>query len=632
MGTLSQEAKDQMMTSAKARWEKVKEKSARKGVKLPYKTPETPADAEAIEETSPRERAELNAQHATSSIQMVRTATVMPSSTNPRKNFDAGAMKELAESIRAHGIIQPPLVRPIECGRWIIDEGVLHGKKPSVFFHVLDRTLIKDQRYIGPDPVRYATRAEAESVLPRFELVCGERRLRAAKECGLETIPVIERKMSDKDVLEVQVIENLQRADLHPMEEAEGYEKLMQSHGYTAEDIAAKVGKDKSYVYKRMKLLALGEAGRKAFYDERLTASTALLIARIPESLQAKAITAITEGYRGPLSFQEASEVIQRSYMLELSEAPFDTKSASLVPSAGPCAACPKRTGNQVELFSDVEDGDVCTDPLCFAAKKQATARMVLDTAKESGAKVLPPAESKKLFSYGGSLNYNAPYIDLNSKCPEDKKRRTWKAILSKFDPPFVVATDGDGMAHELILKKDAVATAKLAGISMIDHSDLSRHDPDSKAKAKAEKAEAKLQAAATLGAVAAARLRVLAALCPPDEFLKPEAWELVFAGAAELASRGETLKSFAAANGIVADNWRLLEGVMAWAKIQTSEKLAQATVELLVCTRVQDYSGWTDAWLNACKAADVDLGALVEEEKSRLGTTTAKKGKAKAA
>lgn len=186
----------------------------------------------------------------------VRVANIAPGGSNPRKAFDKAALEELAESIRRHGVLQPILLRP-----W-------------------------------PEGRRWPAKEAVEGC--PYELVAGERRWRAAKAAGLSTIPALIRELGDAEVLEIQVVENLQRTDLHPLEKAEGYEQLMKLHGYAVEDLAAKVGKSKGYVYARLKLCALVPEARKAFYAGHLNPSTALLIARIPVAdLQKKAVQEI---------------------------------------------------------------------------------------------------------------------------------------------------------------------------------------------------------------------------------------------------------------------------------------------------------------------------------------------------
>jgi ParB/RepB/Spo0J family partition protein len=108
-------------------------------------------------------------------------------------------------------------------------------------------------------------------------------------------MPALVQEMSDKEVLEEQIVENAQREDVPPLEEAEGYRALIEKHGYTPDDIAAKVGKSKRVVYERIQLCKLGKEGRKALDEERLNASVALLVARIPASCRRPG----GEGHRG---------------------------------------------------------------------------------------------------------------------------------------------------------------------------------------------------------------------------------------------------------------------------------------------------------------------------------------------
>lgn len=271
---------------------------------------------------------------------------IRPSDTNPRKRFDEASLAELAESIRKSGVGQPILVRPL----------------PNV----------------------------EDDVPDRVEIVAGERRYRASKLAGLAIIPAIVRDMSDAEVLEFQLVENLQREDVHPIEEAEGYQRLMNGHGLTADQVAEKVGKSRSYIYGRLKLCALSQAARDAFYDGKLSASTALLVARIPVPvLQEQATKEILTGHAGqPMSYRAAVAHVQRRYMLDLTAAPFTLGDAKLLPSAGSCSACPKRTGNQPVLFADIDNADVCTDPDCFSAKKQAQNEQVLRAAQKKGIPV----------------------------------------------------------------------------------------------------------------------------------------------------------------------------------------------------------------------------------------------------
>jgi hypothetical protein len=237
---------------------------------------------------------------------------------------------------------------------------------------------------------------------------------------GLTEILCDIRDLSDDQVLDIQIVTGLQKEGLHELVEAEGYE-VLSKRGLSAEEIAAKVGKSKAYVYARMKLLALDPASRAAFYDGKISASIALLIARIPvASLQRKACGEITNPRFGdgePLSYREAKEHIEEQYMLRLAEAPFDVKAEGLVKGALPCGRCPKNTLAQPELFGDVkaDRAGVCTDPGCFKAKKDAYAKQAIERARTEGRTVLEGKAAKSVFPYG-THNAHGGYTRLDSQ------------------------------------------------------------------------------------------------------------------------------------------------------------------------------------------------------------------------
>lgn len=344
-------------------------------------------------------------------------AQLAESPTNPRQRY--GDLTELIDSIRRQGVLQPVLARPL------------------------------DQ--------------------DRYELVFGHRRFRAAREAGLTALPAMVREMTDLEVLEAQLVENCQRADIHPLEEAEGYRRLHEEHGYSVDDIAAKVGKSKAAVYARLKLCSLAPAARKAFLEERLSPSVALLVARIPDpKLQAEATRELTDGvpkYRAPRSVRAAEAFLQDTYMLRLAEAPFAAEDAQLLPEAGACTTCPKRTGNQALLFPDVKSADVCTDPPCYQRKVAAVWERRVESAKAAGQEVLSEKKSRDLFPYGdGRLSYDAPFVDLGTRCDRDPKGRSWQRLIGKQEPPVVLARDRDGNIHELVKREDAAKALKEAG------------------------------------------------------------------------------------------------------------------------------------------------------------------------
>jgi ParB/RepB/Spo0J family partition protein len=210
-----------------------------------------------------------------------------------------------------------------------------------------------------------------------FELVAGERRWRAAKLAGLSQVPAIVRELDDLQVLKVQTIENLQREDVHPLDEADGYARLMEKAGYEVDQVAQELGKSVSYVYQRLKLRDLVPGARDLFVKGEITAGHAILIARLAPDQQQQCVK---EGLRKGWQEDDVPSVrsldgwIRQNILMDLSKVTWKPDDAELVPAAGSCLACPKRTGFHPQLFADVCTGkkDFCTDAKCFAAKASA--------------------------------------------------------------------------------------------------------------------------------------------------------------------------------------------------------------------------------------------------------------------
>jgi ParB family chromosome partitioning protein len=191
-------------------------------------------------------------------VQTVPIEFLRPSPLQPRRRFDEAELEALAESVRAKGILQPLLVRPAPTGA-------------------------------------------------RYEIVAGERRWRAAQLAGVHELPVVIRALSDQETLELALIENIQRTDLSPLEEAQGFRRLIEEFGHTQEALAAAVGKSRSHVANTLRLLALPEAVQTLVQDSSLSAghARALLAAPEPERLAA---VVVAEG----LSVRETEELVRR--------------------------------------------------------------------------------------------------------------------------------------------------------------------------------------------------------------------------------------------------------------------------------------------------------------------------------
>ncbi len=246
----------------------------------------------------------------------------------------------------------------------------------------------------------------------------------------MAAVPAFIRDLSDEDALDIQMVENLQRADLHPIEEADGYRALM-AHGATAEDVARKAGKTLGYVQQRLKLLTLEVDAKQVFLDGHLTLGHALLLARLTPKDQVAALLyllGIRDWEMGKLSASEMiaqratvkplrpdagtwerqnhavqaarrriepteaqlREWIGTHVLLQLGTAPWDLGDATLFPIAGPCTTCPKRTGANAALFQDITtDQDTCTDPVCFADKQKLFVIRARKLASEAGTPLL---------------------------------------------------------------------------------------------------------------------------------------------------------------------------------------------------------------------------------------------------
>lgn len=170
--------------------------------------------------------ADNSAEIEKSGVVTLKLTEIEPNKGQPRKNFDEEALIQLADSIQNHGILQPLLVRPINSG-----EG--------------------------------------------YQLVAGERRYRASKMAGLSEVPVVIKEMNDEEVVAVALIENLQREDLNPIEEATGYKKLLDTYNLTQDEISKRVGKSRPVIANALRILSLPEPVVQMVKDNKISAGHA---------------------------------------------------------------------------------------------------------------------------------------------------------------------------------------------------------------------------------------------------------------------------------------------------------------------------------------------------------------------
>jgi len=295
-----------------------------------------------------------------SSVLDIPLERIRESTTNPRHVFDETKLREFAANIRLHGVLQAILVRPAPDG----EDGA-------------------------------------------YELVAGARRFRASKLAAKSTIPATVRDLSDSECREIQLIENLQREGVHELDEGIGYRSLidLKPDFYTVETIAAQVSRSPSYVKGRISLTDLIQPIQTAFYDRKLTIAHALEIARLQPKDQERALMECFPGHRTSgsilkdrkaeaLTVRQLREWIEREIQLDLKNAPFDTEDATLLPAAGACTGCPKRTGNNPLLFPEIRNKSLCTDPACYHAKVQAFVQMRVEPLAKEGQKPVQISES----------------------------------------------------------------------------------------------------------------------------------------------------------------------------------------------------------------------------------------------
>ena len=196
---------------------------------------------------------------AASDLTTLPISQVESCQNQPRKRFDEAALAELADSIREHGILQPLTVRKLSSGY--------------------------------------------------YQIIAGERRWRAARLAGLREVPVVIIEADDRKAMELAMIENLQREDLNPMEEAQGFQTLVEKYGMTQEQAAQRVGKSRSAVANAMRLLRLSPALRRLVEEDKLSAGHARALLPLEGKAQEQAAKAVLEG---DLSVRQTEQLVKR--------------------------------------------------------------------------------------------------------------------------------------------------------------------------------------------------------------------------------------------------------------------------------------------------------------------------------
>ncbi len=323
----------------------------------------------------------------------LKVKTLMASENNPRKESGDAGMAELTQSIKETGVITPILVRP---------------------------------RDVAGN---------------RYQIVAGHRRTAAAIKAGLEEIPAMIKNLTDEEVAEIQMVENLQREDLHPLDEAVGYKRLVVEYGADIPELAEKVGKSESYVRKRLVLCRLVEPGKKLLRKGKISLVSAMSIARMPEDQDQLRVVKKLKS----IHWWGESDVrhhIEEHYMLMLRKAPFSTKSTELRKDGRDCGSCDLRTGSEPSLFDDLDVGDRCLNPECFHAKTKEHGRQMLEKAKKQKLEVVTDA-----FDKDGYMD-REKYVDLGDR--DGSIGMSWQKALRGQKVEVVVTVDEKGAFRKL--------------------------------------------------------------------------------------------------------------------------------------------------------------------------------------
>lgn len=275
-------------------------------------------------------------------FKLIPLSDLVTSPTNPRKSFDQSKTTELAESIKEKGVLQPILVRA-------------KGKK--------------------------------------FEIICGERRFRASQMVKAvnkqkDTIPAIIREMDDQEVRELQLIENFQREDVHPMEEALAIKYAIETGQYSTEELCAKIGKSEYYIKQRIKLNNLSDKLQQLFFHGNLNISTAIKFSVYSHEIQDEIIEDnfdFEDLMKDPSEKVELQKWSEQKYTGKLSEATFDINDKELLKDMGSCVNCRFNTGVAL-LFPEDANTARCTNIACYKLKTETTFLVELEKAKQDPA------------------------------------------------------------------------------------------------------------------------------------------------------------------------------------------------------------------------------------------------------
>lgn len=361
---------------------------------------------------------------APSSRITVRTQDVVPGKNTRRGGKDDGTIEELALSIKSSGLLAPPVLRSIAGGKW--------------------------------------------------EVVAGHRRLSAIRLLGWEKFEALAfGALTDTEALQIGIIENVQREQLPPVDEALAFGDLAKT-GMQRAEIALRTGKAEGYVAARLSLLRITKPALAAVASGDLQIGAAEILARIPDDQdRAKACGEVLAAAKrgGGLSVEDVREHVAEEYERSLASVPWGMKDDALHDKSGKsipaCDGCPCNTDSQPDMFKgDADRKARCQSARCFAEKVQAFGRRAVEVAKSKGRPVITGNQAVDALRHGSN------YVKLDDPCYQHPKNATWRKVAREVygpsgEMPVTVAVDPEtGRSFELVTKDVSEAIVKKTRIA----------------------------------------------------------------------------------------------------------------------------------------------------------------------
>ena len=591
MPHLSPLGRAKIIAAIKARWARSKKNPARSKSPSPSPVPTMKKSKSPSPKAPKAKRTATPTATATpgspATITYVDRSKLELSPFNHRKltGLDEDSLTQLADSIRQQGVITPLTVRP------------LNGSGT-------------------------------------YEIISGERRYRASETAGLAQLPCIIRDATDAEARELQLIENLQREGISPMEEAQGLQDLLDQRDadgnptHTLETLALRLGRGTRTVRNRLKLLILPAEIQDAIIAGKCSESIANLIVTIPDpekqarfarevlspfSIVKDGLSKINDENQEPKSVREAKAHLAFHYQKRLKGCRFSQTDPDLVPietapdgeriAGGACEDCPWRSGN----IEGSASADVCTNVACFQRKEAADVAKAKATLKEEGVTLLTGNKAPQVVREEGEVKVSSnEYVSLTDTVP-GKKTKTWKDVIEAAPentaaPQQFAVKDGKQIVH-LVKVTDALAAAKAAGV------EVKQPAPPAPEKDWAAERKAKQEKAERLHRIAAAALPdILAAVQAGD----PATWLAHALAESNVSRPTQERRGWAKLND--KDYAVAIRGL-------TLNELVGLIFEEALCSQPVSWEGdWNTRFTTAAQLAGVDLKAIGK----KLGKPTA--------